>query len=174
MLDKIRTKNFERLIIGNLNINSLSSKFDQLKLLIQGKIDILIITETKLDDSFPTEQFTISGYSKPYRLDRNRNGGGVIIYIREDIPSKQINNFKIHDDIENIFIEVNLYKTKWLMCGCYHPPNQNDQYFFNNLGNALDKYSQDYERFFCLLVILMLKILSHVYPSFFMNITHKI
>ena len=34
MLDKIRTKNFERLIIGNLNINSLSSKFDQLKLLI--------------------------------------------------------------------------------------------------------------------------------------------
>ena len=123
MLDKIRTKTFDRLIIGNLNINSLSSKFDQLKLLIQGKIDILIITETKLDDNFPTEQFTISGYSKPYRLDRNRHGGGVIIYIREDIPSKQINNFKIH------------------------PPNQNDQYFFNNLGNALDKYSQDYERF---------------------------
>ena len=80
----------------------------------------MIITETKLDDSFPTEQFTISGYSKPYRLDGTRNGGGGIIYIREDIPSKQINNFKIHDDIENIFIEVNLYKTKWLMCGCYH------------------------------------------------------
>ena len=68
MLDKIRTKNFDRLIIANLNINSLPSKFDQLKLLIQGKIDILIITETKLDDSFPTEQFTISGYSKPYSL----------------------------------------------------------------------------------------------------------
>ena len=29
MLDKIRTKNFDRLIIGNLNMNSLSSKFDQ-------------------------------------------------------------------------------------------------------------------------------------------------
>ena len=51
-LDKIRTKNFDRLIIGNLNINSLSLKFDQLKLLIQGKGDILIITETKLDDIF--------------------------------------------------------------------------------------------------------------------------
>ena len=75
-LDKIRTKNFDRLIIGNLDINSLSSKFDQLKLLIQGKVDILIITETKLDDSFPIDQFIISGYSKPYRLDRNRNGGG--------------------------------------------------------------------------------------------------
>ena len=110
MLDKIKTKNFDRLIIGNLNINSLSSKFDQLKLLIQGKIDILIITETKLDDSFPTAQFTISGYSKPYRLDRNRNGGGVIIYIRGDIPSKQINNFKIHDDIENILLKLSCTK----------------------------------------------------------------
>ena len=28
MLEKIRTKNFDRLIIGNLNINSLSWKFD--------------------------------------------------------------------------------------------------------------------------------------------------
>ena len=93
----------------------MSSKFDQLKLLIQGKVDILIITETKLDDSFPIDQFIISGYSKPYRLDRNRNGGGIIIYIREDIPSKQINLLKLPDDIENIFIEVNLYKTKWLM-----------------------------------------------------------
>ena len=146
-LDKIRTKNFDRLIIGNLNINSLSSKFDQLKLLIQGKVGILIITGTKLDDSSPTDQFIISGYSKLYRLDRNRNGGRIIIYIREDIPSKQINLLKLPDDIENIFIEVNLYKTKWLMCGCYHPPNQNDQYFFNNLGSALYKYSQDYERF---------------------------
>ena len=83
-LDKIRIKNFDRLIIGNLNINSLSSKFDQLRLLIQGKVDILIITETKLDDSFPVDQFIISGYSKPYRLDRNRNGGGLS-YILEKI-----------------------------------------------------------------------------------------
>ena len=41
-----------RLKIGNLNINSLSSKFDQLEILIEGKIDILIITETKLDSNF--------------------------------------------------------------------------------------------------------------------------
>ena len=83
-LDKVKTKNFDRLIIGNLNINYLSSKFDQLKLLIQGKVDILIITETKLDDSFPIDQFIRSGYSKPYRLDRNRNGGRLL-YVLEKI-----------------------------------------------------------------------------------------
>ena len=60
MLEKIRTRNFDRLIIGNLNINSLSSKFDQLKLLIQGKIDILIITETQIDDSFQHVHFQMN------------------------------------------------------------------------------------------------------------------
>ena len=70
-----------RLIIGNLNINSISNKFNQLKLFVQGKVDIMIITETKLDSTFPTSQFVIDGYSEPYRFDRNRNGGGVLIYI---------------------------------------------------------------------------------------------
>ena len=42
-------------------------------------LDILIIIETKLDDTFPVSQFHIDGFSKPYRLDGNRNGGGVII-----------------------------------------------------------------------------------------------
>ena len=64
VLDEIRTKT-NRLILGNLNINSLSSKFDQLKVLIQGKTDILIFTETKLDKSFFLEQFVICSYSKP-------------------------------------------------------------------------------------------------------------
>ena len=42
-----------RLIIGNLNINSISNKLDQLKLFLQGKVDILV-TETKLDSqTFP-------------------------------------------------------------------------------------------------------------------------
>ena len=52
-------KNENRLIIGNLNINSISNKFDQLKLFVQGKVDILIVTETKLDSTFPTSQFKI-------------------------------------------------------------------------------------------------------------------
>ena len=50
----LRVKNVNRLIIGNLNINSISNKFDQLKLFAQGKVDILIVTETKLDSTFPT------------------------------------------------------------------------------------------------------------------------
>ena len=43
-----------RIIIGNLNINSISSKFDELITIIPGNIDILVLTETKSDASFPT------------------------------------------------------------------------------------------------------------------------
>ena len=117
-----------RLLIGNLNINSISNKFDQLKLLLRGKVDILVITETKLDSTFPTSQFLI-GYSEPYCFDRNSNGGGVLIYVREDIPSKPLTDLKLPHDIEGIFVELNLRKNKWLLFGSYHPPSQSDDYF---------------------------------------------
>ena len=104
-----------RLLIGNLNINSISNKFDQLKLLVQGKVDILVITETKLDTTFPTSQFLIEGYSEPYRFNRNRNGGGILIYVREDIPSKPPTDHKLPHDIEGIFVELNLRKNKGLL-----------------------------------------------------------
>ena len=73
----LRVKNVNRLIMGNLNIKSISNKFDQLKLFVQGEVDDLIVTETKLDSTFPTSQFVIDVYSEPYRFDF---GSGVLIY----------------------------------------------------------------------------------------------
>ena len=104
-LSEIRKSSKDKLIIGNLNLNSLPHKFDQLKLMIQGKIDILVITETKLDDSFPSSQFHIEGFTKPYRYDRNRNGGGVLIYVREDIPCKILPQC-VESDIRRYFLKL--------------------------------------------------------------------
>ena len=50
----LRVKNVIKLIIGNLNINSISNTFDQLKLLLQGNVHILLVTEAKSDSTFPT------------------------------------------------------------------------------------------------------------------------
>ena len=137
---KIRTQNFNNVIIRNLNINSLAFTFDELRLLVTGIFDILIITETKLDDSFPLSQFRIVGFSSPYTLDRNRNRGGIIIYIREDIPSKTVTKHSFPKDTEALFIELNFRKFKRLLCGIYHPPSQKDQYFFDNIYKALHVY----------------------------------
>ena len=73
-----------------MNINSLRNKFGLLKDQIKGNIDILMISEIKIDDTFPHGQFFIEGFSTPYRLDRDLNGGGILLYVREDIPSNLI------------------------------------------------------------------------------------
>ena len=131
--NEIRTQKFNNAIIGNLKINFLAFKFDNLRLLVTGIFDTLIITETKLDDAFPLSQFHMDGFSTPYRLDRNTNDGGIIIYIREDISSKTVTK-----NIEALFIELNYRKCKWFLCGLCHPPSQKDQYFFHNVDKALD------------------------------------
>ena len=47
-----------------------------------------MISQTKLDESFPTSQLFINGFGSPHRLDRNYNGGGILLYIRKGTPSK--------------------------------------------------------------------------------------
>ena len=46
ILRNLKPKNINRLVLGHLNINSLSEKFDQLKALIKRNIDILVSAET--------------------------------------------------------------------------------------------------------------------------------
>ena len=72
-------------------------------------------SETKLDFSFPLNQFHIDGFTTPYRLDRNQNGRGIMLYIRQRIPSKSLTEIKLDNEIENIFIEINLGSKKWLI-----------------------------------------------------------
>ena len=118
-LRDLKLKNTNRIAIGCLNINSIPNKFDALEIIIPGNIDMFVLTETKLDVSFPTAQFCIEGFSTPYRLDRDRNGGGILIYVREDIPSRFLTLHDFPYDIEGLFVEINLRKTKWLLFGTY-------------------------------------------------------
>ena len=90
ILKNLRLKNGNRLLCAQLNKNSIRNKFDSLVDLRTNNIDILVISEAKLDQSFPTGQFHIHGFSKPYRFERYGNGGGILQYICEDLPSKLI------------------------------------------------------------------------------------
>ena len=70
-----------------------------------GTFDILVITETKLDNTFPVLLFHIDEFSIPYRLDRNRNGGGVNAYFKEDIPCKRLSKHNFKEDIEGYLLK---------------------------------------------------------------------
>ena len=77
---------------------------------IKDNIDILMISETKLDESFPSGQFLLNGFSTPFRQDRTANGGGILLYIREDIPATFLS--LVSDSVEGFFVEINLKNTK--------------------------------------------------------------
>ena len=116
-LGQLRVKTVNRIIIGNFNINSILSNFDQLKLFVQGKVDTLIVTGTKLDSTSLTSQLMMYGYNEPYSSNRNRNWAGILIYVREDMPSKVLVDHLLSHDIEGIFSKLNLRKMKWLLFG---------------------------------------------------------
>ena len=108
-------------------------------------VDILLLSETKLDDSFPTAQFLLNGFCKPYRLDRSSNGGGILLYVRDDIPSRLLTDYKIKDNLELFFVEVNIRKKKWLLGCSYNPHKSNISNHLHHLNKGLDVYLKSYD-----------------------------
>ena len=74
-------RNLKHIIPGHLNITSIRNKFDLLVDQIKGNIDIMVISETKLDESFLNGQFKIPGYALPCHLDRNQFGGDIMVFV---------------------------------------------------------------------------------------------
>ena len=122
-LKNIRISNINKLILGHLNINSIRNNFDLFSEQIKRLTDALIVSETKLDDSFAEGQFLIEDFYSPFRFDRNKNGGGVMLYVREDISAKLLSHgFSF---AERFFGEINFYKEKWLI-NCSYNPHKGD------------------------------------------------
>ena len=94
-----------------------------------------MIPETKIDESFPEGNFLIERFSTPYRLDRDSKGGGIMLYIRADIPS---NLFALEDKlIESLFMELNLQSTKILINCSYNPHKSEIKKHWTALRNSL-------------------------------------
>ena len=109
-MKKQRLDNANNTIIGHLNINSFRNKFVFIEDIIK-LFDVFLVSESKLDHTFPSNQFRINGY-KIFRLDRNRFGGGLILYINENIPCKPLQEHIHLPNFEVIAIE---FYQKWLL-----------------------------------------------------------
>ena len=69
-----------------------------------------MVSETKIDN-FPVGNFVIDGFGTTYRLDRDSNGGGIMLYVREDIPSNLLATDE-ENHIESFYVELNLLNEK--------------------------------------------------------------
>ena len=89
MLQDDRLKLFHNPLIAYLNINSLRNKVIDLEENLKDlPLDYIVISETKLDESFPNSQFKLSGYEVRARRDRHKHGGGLIVFLGKVLSVK--------------------------------------------------------------------------------------
>ena len=139
-LKSLREKNLDRPIFVQININSIRNKFQFLASKVISNLDVLLVSEAKLDDSFPTAQFLLDGFSKPCRLDRCSNGGGLLLYIKGDISSRLLTDLRLSDNVECLSTKINIRNKKWLLCCSYNPQRNNISNHISHLSKGLDNY----------------------------------
>ena len=114
---------------------------------ICDNVDILTIAETKIDSSFPTAQFRLANYHTPYRLDISNKSGGILVYIKSNIPTRQLNCGNLCKSIQAVPFEINLRKEKWLVISIYRPPSQNSEFFLNSLTSIIDHFTKLFDNY---------------------------
>ena len=102
-----------------------------------------MISETKVDDSFPDGQFFSDGFGTPFHLNLNRNGGGIMLSIRNNISAEVVST----DDrpIESVYVELNFRKKKWLLICSYNPSSIESH--LQSLSKSIDSLSSTYDNF---------------------------
>ena len=130
-LPDFNISNLKGLKIANLNINSLLKHIDEIRILLSDNpFDILAINETKIDSSILDSEIHIDNYTI-VRFDRNRFGGGVALYIKNNIPYSERKDF-VPDNLEMICVEITRQHSKPLLIATwYRPPNSKLDIFTN-------------------------------------------
>ena len=69
----------------------------------------------------------------------------MILFIREDIPCRELKKHIIPGNIEGQYLEIHLGSNKWLLFTGYNPHRETISHFLKNVGNPLDKYLSTYD-----------------------------
>lgn len=142
----LRKSNVNNPIIAYYNINSIRNKIHDLRCIISKALpDILVLAETKIDESFPTSQFLINEYNVPTRCDRTNFGGGIIEFSRKGIIQKRIKSLEL-TSFESICSEITVKNVKWFLLSVYRSPiSTNIKTFFLELAKTLDIATSRYD-----------------------------
>lgn len=123
----------------HINARSIRHKMTDLKIIAEkSKAGIIAISESWFDSSITDAEVSMPGYNLE-RKDRNTHGGGVCMYIREDLSYNPRSDLD-HENLEAIWIDLLLKKTKPILIGCvYRPPDQRNfcELFQDTLSNTI-------------------------------------
>lgn len=123
-MSNMRQTHHNQDLLIHLNINSIQNKFDELKEINKAlKASLLILTETKIDCSYPNNQFKLTGY-RIYRNDRAKGGGGVLAYVKTGIAVKRLKLSRDYKTLASIALDIEIGENNSIVLGLYRPPSR--------------------------------------------------
>ena len=66
---------------------------------------------SKLDNTFPNAQFQAEGY-RLFCMDKNKFGGVIILFLKENIPGKILNSHKFLGGFKIIYFKFSISNKK--------------------------------------------------------------
>ena len=124
------------LSIIHSNIRSIRNKIEFIKNHLLD-FDVLCFTETHLDASVDSSSLLLSNlYGTPYRKDRTNHGGGILIYLNNNIISQRIADLEIYWN-ESIWIKIK-QKSESFLLGVLYSPKTSDATFFEQLNRNIE------------------------------------
>ena len=118
--------------VGSCNVNSLlsNSRLQQIEnILKSNNFSAFALQETKICPTSDESCFSIPGYTAYYR-HRSRRGGGVIVFCRNDLTSRQLHNLENQTpDLEMVCIEILCQGKRIIFSSMYRPPSCNKEQF---------------------------------------------
>ena len=111
---------------------------------VMSSFSVFLISESKLDSSFPNSQFKIYGY-EIFRRDQSRYDWGLLLYVNEEIPCNFWNQQTSSSSMEIIAMPFFQTKRKWLLLGIYKPPKQDNSEFLETMNVLWKGYTETYE-----------------------------
>ena len=109
---------FKKFTIGALNVRSIHNSFDEIvRLLHDSDLDCFCVNETWMTDSHYSDHCSCPGYNL-FRHDRTREsgkrtGGGVAIYIKDNVNVLEMNNFcKCTPHIEILWTKIKFVNSR--------------------------------------------------------------
>ena len=172
----IRNEYPSNVIVTHLNVNSLHTKIDEIRdLLVASKFDMMVLSETKLDNSFQDALLDIRNYSM-YRQDKRSNSGGLVAYVSKNVPSTVGPVMNCNDSIECMTIELNINDSKILVACMYKNPKMKPTDFSQYFEEMCEEIFNQYENVIIIgdlnFNMLNTNTLSQICPTF--NLTNLI
>ena len=131
----------------HLNARSVKSKeqfddFSSFVLNIKYKFDVIVVTESWLSKDDALHFYTIPSYNSEFYYRTGQSGGGIIVYVSEQLSYSVLENCNI-GHCEEVWLKIELGNVFITIGSIYRPPSFSVTHFVENLENAFEKFEME-------------------------------